>query len=437
MSTTKAPNPTPPTLAAALMQTAGRYRWTVCALLFFATTVNYVDRQVIGILKPELSQQFHWDDIAYGNIVMAFQATYALGFLFAGTLMDRIGTRLGYAFALAVWSLAAIGHAFARSAFGFGVARAALGLGEAGNFPAAVKTVAEWFPRKERALATGLFNAGSNVGAILAPLTVPFITLNFGWRWAFILTGAFGLLWLVFWLPLYRRPEEQPRLSRDELAYIRQDAPETTARIPWARLLPLHQTWAIAAGKFLTDPVWWFYLYWMADFLKKKYGIGLAHVSLPLIAIYLVADFGSVGGGWLSSALIRRGANVNTGRKIAMLVCALCVVPVTFAVQTSHLWVAVGLISLAAAAHQGWSANLYTLASDMFPRRAVGSVTGIGSTAGALGGMLAASGIGHLLQWTGSDYRPIFFVCGIAYLLALGVIQLITPRLTPANLENI
>jgi len=414
----------------------GRYRWTVCALLFFATTINYLDRQVIGILKPELSLRLNWSEVDYGHIVMAFQATYALGLVVAGGLMDRVGTRLGYAAALAVWSLAAVGHAFARTAFGFGAARAALGIGEAGNFPAAVKTVAEWFPKSERALATGIFNAGAGVGAVVAPLAVPFIAIHYGWHWAFILTGAVGLLWLLFWLPLYRRPEEQPRLSAGELAFIRRDGPESAARTPWAHLLPLRQTWAIAAAKFLTDPVWWFYLYWLADFLKKKYGIGLAHVSLPLVAIYLFADFGSVGGGWLSSRLIRRGWDTNAGRKTALLVCALCVVPVTFAVQTTHLWVAVGLIGLAAAAHQGWSANVYTLASDLFPRRAVGSVTGLAATAGALGGLLAAWGVSHVLQWTHSDYRPIFLVCGLAYLLALGLVHLLSPRLTPADLDG-
>ena len=412
----------------------GRYRWTVCALLFFATTINYLDRQVIGILKPELSLRLNWSEVDYGHIVMAFQATYALGLVTAGGLMDRVGTRLGYAAALAVWSLAAVGHAFARTAFGFGVARAALGIGEAGNFPAAVKTVAEWFPRSERALATGIFNAGAGVGAVVAPLSVPFIAIHYGWRWAFILTWAVGLIWLLFWLPLYRRPEEQPRLTAGELAFIRRDAPEPVARTPWLRLLPLRQTWAIATAKFLTDPVWWFYLYWLADFLKKKYGIGLAHVSLPLVAIYLFADFGSVGGGWLSSRLIQRGWDTNAGRKTTLLVCALCVVPVTFAVSATHLWVAVGLIGLAAAAHQGWSANVYTLASDLFPRQAVGSVTGIAATAGALGGLLAAWGVSHVLQWTHSDYRPIFLVCGLAYLLALGLVHLLSPRLTPVDL---
>ena len=412
----------------------GRYRWTICALLFFATTVNYVDRQVIGILKPELSKTLGWSEVDYGDIVTAFQAAYALGLLLAGGLIDRLGTRLGYALSLIVWSLAAMGHALARSAVSFGVARFALGLGEAGNFPAAVKTVAEWFPARERALATGIFNAGSNVGAIVAPLLVPYIALHYGWRWAFLLTGALGLLWLAFWLPLYRRPEEHPQLSREELALIHDGQPEERVKTPWARLLPHRQTWAIAVGKFLTDPVWWFYLYWIADFLKKKYGIGLSQVSLPLVVIYLVADIGSVGGGWLSSSLIRRGWSVNVGRKAAMLVCALCVVPVTFAVQTSHLWVAVGLVSLAAAAHQGWSANLYTLASDMFPRRSVGSVVGIGGMAGAIGGMLAAFGIGHVLQWTHSNYGPIFLVCGVAYLVALGFIHVLAPRLTPATL---
>ena len=414
----------------------GNYRWTICALLFFATTINYVDRQVIGILKPELSSQLGWSEIDYGNIVMAFQATYALGLVIAGGLIDRVGTRLGYAFALIVWSLAAVGHAFARGAFGFGVARAALGAGEAGNFPSAIKTVAEWFPRSERALATGIFNAGAGVGAVVAPLTVPSIAMRYGWQWAFILTGAVGLLWLAFWLPLYRRPEEQPRLTKEERAYIRQDASETEARTPWVHLLPLRQTWTIAAAKFLTDPVWWFYLYWLADFLKKKYGIGLAHVSLPLITIYLLADFGSVGGGWLSSSLLRRGWGTNAGRKTALLVCALCVVPVIFAVRTSHLWVAVGLIGLAAAVHQGWSANIYTLASDLFPRRAVGSVTGIAATAGAIGGLLAAYAVGHILQKTDSNYKIIFLVCGLAYLVALGLVHLLSPHLTPADIDG-
>ena len=414
----------------------GNVRWRICALLFFATTINYVDRQVLGILKPTLAHALGWSEIDYGNIVLAFQAAYAVGLLAAGGLMDRVGTRLGYAASLALWSAAAMGHALARSAFGFGVARAALGLGEAGNFPAAIKAVAEWFPQRQRALATGVFNAGSNVGAIFAPLVVPLLALRYGWPSAFVVTGALGLLWLLFWLPLYRRPEEHPRLSPGEMAFIRSDPAEPLTKIPWGRLLPHRQTWAFAVGKFLTDPVWWFYLFWLADFLKKNYGIGLSKVSLPLVVIYLVADIGSVGGGWLSSSLIRRGWSVNAGRKTAMLLCAVCVVPVTFAVQAHHLWAAVGLISLAAAAHQGWSANLFTLVSDMFPRRAVGSVVGIGGMAGAVGGMVFAAAVGHCLQWTHSDYAPLFLVCGAAYLVALGLIQLLVPQVRLSEIQE-
>jgi ACS family hexuronate transporter-like MFS transporter len=412
----------------------GRYRWTICALLFFATTINYIDRQVLGILKPELSADLGWSEIEYGNIVMAFQASYAIALLLAGGLLDRLGTKLGYSVSIVVWSLAAMGHALANSATGFGVARFVLGLGEAGNFPAATKTVAEWFPRKERALAFGIFNAGSNVGAIITPLVVPFIALTYGWRWAFIVTGAIGFIWLLFWLLIYRRPEEHPRLSPGELAYIRSDPPEATTKIPWARLFPHRQTWAIAIAKFLTDPVWWFYLFWLADFLKKEYGIGLSKLSLPLIVIYLVADVGSIGGGWLSSALLKRGWSVNKARKTAMLICALLVLPVTLAVVTKELWVAVGLISVAAAAHQGWSANVYTLASDMFPRRAVGSVVGIAGMAGAVGGLLFAGLVSRILEYTNSNYVPIFIVCGVTYLIALGILHVLAPQLAPPNL---
>jgi ACS family hexuronate transporter-like MFS transporter len=413
---------------------AGSYRWRICALLFFATTINYVDRQVLGILKPELSASLGWSEAEYGNIVMAFQAAYALGLLAAGGLMDRLGTKLGYALSLVVWSVAAMGHALARSALGFSVARFALGLGEAGNFPAATKTVAEWFPRKERALAFGIVNAGSNVGAIITPLVVPLITLYWGWQWAFLLTGAVGLLWLAFWLPIYRRPEEHPHLSPQERAYIHSDPPERDVALPWRRLLRHRQTWAVAIAKLLTDPVWWFYLYWLADFLKKEFGLGLSKLSLPLVVIYLVADVGSIGGGWLSSQMLKRGVSINRARKTAMLICALCVVPVTFAVMTHNLWIAVGLISLAAAAHQGWSANVYTLASDMFPRHAVGSVVGIAGMAGAVGGIVFSGVVSRILQWTNSNYVPIFMVCGGAYLAALAITHWLAPRLAPADL---
>ena len=296
----------------------GRYRWVICALLFFATTINYVDRGVLGVLAPSLQKEIGWTDTQYGDINAAFSLAYAIGFLVLGRFIDRVGTRAGYAIALVAWSLAAAGHALARSAFGFGVARFFLGLGEAGNFPAAVKTTAEWFPRRERALATGVFNAGSNVGAVLAPLLVPVLALRFGWRAAFLFTGLIGLLWVAFWLPLYRRPERHPRVSPEELAWIQDEGPEPSQAIPWLALLPHRQTWAVAAGKFLTDPVWWFYLFWSAKFLSDRFGVDLKTIGPPLITIYLMADVGSVAGGWLSSWLLRRGWTANAARKTAM-----------------------------------------------------------------------------------------------------------------------
>jgi len=413
----------------------GRYRWVICGLLFFATTINYVDRQVLGFLAPDLQRAIGWNEAQYGFIVTSFQAAYAISLLVIGRIMDRLGTRKGFSLAIVIWSLAAMGHALARSAFGFGVARFALGLGEGGNFPAAIKTVAEWFPKKERALATGIFNAGSNLGPIIVPLTVPWIVFHYGWQAAFIATGAVGFLWLILWLPVYRRPEEHPRVSPEELAHIKSDPPEPTTRVPWTRLLPHRQTWAFAIGKFMTDPVWWFYLFWLAKFLDKNYHITLAKLSLPVIVVYLVADIGSIGGGWLSSRLIKRGWTINAGRKTAMLVCAICVVPVVFASLATHMWVAVGLISLATAAHQGFSANIFTFASDMFPRRAVGSVVGIGGMAGAVGGMLFSATTGYVLLWTNSNYVPVFIVCGSVYLLALLIMHLLVPRLEPAKID--
>jgi ACS family hexuronate transporter-like MFS transporter len=414
----------------------GNYRWVICGLLFFATTINYVDRQVLGFLAPTLQRSIGWDEAGYGWIVTSFQAAYAISLLVIGRVMDRLGTRKGFSLAIIIWSLAAMGHALARTAFGFGVARFGLGLGEGGNFPAAIKTVAEWFPKKERALATGVFNAGSNLGPIIVPLTVPWIVAHYGWQAAFVATGALGFVWLLFWLPVYRSPEEHPRVSQKELAHIKSDPPEPTTRMPWARLIPHRQTWAFAIGKFMTDPVWWFYLYWLAKFLDKNYGISLSKLSLPVIVVYLTADVGSVGGGYLSSALIKRGWTINAGRKTAMLVCALCVVPVMLAAFATNMWTAVLLISLAAAAHQGWSANIFTLASDMFPRRAVGSVVGIGGMAGAVGGMLFSAATGYVLLWTHSNYVPVFIVCGSVYLIALLIIHLLVPRLEPANVES-
>jgi len=412
----------------------GNFRWTICGLLFFAATINYLDRQVIATLKDELQRARVWDEIGYSWVVFSFQTAYAIGLLVAGRVMDRLGTRKGFSLSVLFWSLAAMAHALVTTVTGFSFARFALGLGEAGNFPACIKTVAEWFPRKERALATGIFNAGTNVGVLVAAVTVPWLTLTYGWRWTFVVTGLTGFLWLVLWLTLYRRPEEHPRLSSRELAYIRSDPSETEARIAWRRLLPYRQTWAFAIGKFMTDPIWWIYLFWLPDFLKKSYGVDLKSIGLPLVIVYLIADIGSVAGGWLSSSLIKRGVNVNRARKTAMLICALAVVPVVFAAKASNVWIAVLLVGLAAAAHQGWSANLFTTTSDMFPRQAVGSVVGIGGMAGAIGGMLIAKIVGYILQSTGS-YVPIFFIAGSAYLLALAIIQLLAPRLEPAPLD--
>jgi MFS transporter, ACS family, hexuronate transporter len=413
----------------------GHVRWIICGLLFLATTINYIDRQVLGILAPTLQHDIGWTEVQYGYIVTAFQAAYAIGLLVVGGLLDVIGTKIGFAFALIFWSLAAMAHALARTPLGFGMARFGLGLGEAGNFPAAIKTVAEWFPKKERAFATGVFNSGSNVGAIVAPAIVPWIALTLGWRWAFILTGAIGFAWLLLWWSMYEPPERHPHLTASELAFIRSDPQDAMTKIPWLRLAALRQTWAFALGKFMTDPIWWFYLYWIPKFLNEKHGLTLGKLGPPLITIYVLADIGSIGGGWLSSRFIRNGWSVNAARKTAMLICALCVVPIVFASQVSNVWSAVALISLAAAAHQGWSANIFTLASDMFPRRAVGSVVGMGGMAGAIGGMLIATATGYLLQITHS-YHAVFVLAGVAYIVALAVIHMLAPRLEPAEVGS-
>jgi MFS transporter, ACS family, hexuronate transporter len=412
----------------------GRYRWMICALLFFATTINYVDRAVLGILTTDegFKHTIGWNDAQYGYVQSVFSGAYALGLLLVGALMDRFGTRKGFSVAVGFWSIAAMGHALAHSIVGFGAARFALGIGEAGNFPAAIKTVAEWFPRKERALATGIFNSGSNVGAIVAPLAVPFVAIHYGWQWAFVITGLLGFIWLAFWLLIYQRPEDHPRLSPAELAYIRSDPAEPVSKIPWAQLFPHRQTWAFAAGKFLTDPIWWVYLFWLPKFFNSNYGLNITQIGLPLVVIYVAADVGSIGGGWLSSTFIKQGWSVNRARKTAMLICALAVTPIVFAAHTSSLWAAIGFVSLAAAAHQGWSANIFTTVSDMFPRRAVGSVVGIGGMAGAIGGMLIQTTVGLVLQYTHS-YLPIFIIAGAAYLVALLVIHLLAPRLEPAS----
>jgi MFS transporter, ACS family, hexuronate transporter len=387
---------------------------------------------VLGILAPTLQRELHWSESQYGDVVSWFSALYALGFLAAGWWMDHVGARKGFMMAVIVWSLACIGHAFARTTAGFSAARALLGLGESANFPGAVKTVAEWFPKRERALATGIFNAGTNTGAIVTPLLVPWIALTWGWRWAFIVTGSLGFLWLILWLALYRDPGSHPRVTAAELAHIRSDPPEAKAqRVPWLRLFGLRQTWALAVGKLFADPVWYFYLFWLPKFLDAKYGLKLAQLALPLIVVYVVADIGSVAGGWLSSALITRGLSVNRARKTTMLAMALLIVPTGFAPLAGSMWTAVLIVAVAAAAHQAWSANVYTLASDMFPRAAVGSVVGIGAFMGAAASVAFQRFTGRILEATGNDYRPVFAVCGLAYVTAWCLIQMLAPRLEP------
>jgi len=411
----------------------GYFRWVICTLLLLGTTKNYMDRNVLGVLRVTLQHDLGWSEIDYGNLVIVFQAAYALGMLVVGWVVDRLGTRLGYALAMIFWSLASMGTALASSLTGFAVSRFALGFGEAAVFPASIKAVAEWFPKKERALATGIFNSGTNVGAMLAPVVVAWISLRWGWRGAFIGIGALGFVWLAFWLIIYRKPGEHPRVSKTELEYIRSDPQDDLAKTKWTSLIPLRQTWAFAAGKFLIDPVWWFYLFWMPGFFQTKHGLSLTRVGVPLIAIYVIADIGSVAGGWLSSFLIKSGRSINAARKIAMLICAIGVTPVIYAYRVESTWSAVLLIGLAAACHQGFSANLYTVTSDMFPAQAVGSVTGIGGMAGAVGGLLIAWVVGHVLQWTGSYMIP-FLIAGATYLVALGVIHVLAPRLEPARI---
>ncbi len=418
-----------------LMNQVGRFRWVICALLLFGTTKNYMDRQLIGVLKGTLQHDLGWSEIDYSNLVTSFQAAYALGMLLMGRLIDRLGTRIGYALAMACWSLASMAHGVVSSLAGFAGARSALGFAEAGVFPASLKATAEWFPKKERALATGIFNAGTNAGAIVTPLLAPWITVHLGWRWAFFLIGAVGFVWLALWLWIYRKPEEHPRCSLAELRYIRSDSAESPSKISWAKLASYRQTWAFAAGKFIIDPIWWFYLFWIPDFLQRRHGLALLQIGLPIVVIYLMADGGSIAGGWFSSFLVQRGKSVNASRKMAMLICAVSVLPIIFAPKVASTWAAVLFIGLAAAAHQGFSCNLLTLPSDIFPARAVASVVGMGGMAGAIGGMLIAKLVGYLLQWTGSYAIP-FLMAGSAYLVALGAIHLLAPRLDAVRLNE-
>jgi ACS family hexuronate transporter-like MFS transporter len=441
-------------------------------MLFAATAINYIDRQIIGVLKPTLQLEYGWTESAFANVVFWFQAAYAVGYLGFGKFIDRVGARLGYAAAVVVWTIAHIAHALVSTIGGFIAVRLLLGLGEAGNFPAGLKAIAEWFPKRERALATGILTAGSNVGAVVTPLFVPAITVALGWRASFVVTGSFSLVWLIFWLKIYRRPEEHPRVGAAELAFInsdheagepavgdraagdgsvgsRVDAPGNNATvgaaardnvgeadttpISWRRLLTLRETWAFTLGRFLIDPIWWMFLFWLPDFFAKRYHLDLVDFGPPLAVVYIVSDLGSIAGGWLSSSLIRRGTTVNVARKTAMLIAALLVIPVMFAMYAHSLWLAVAIVGLATAGHQGFSANLYTFPSDVFPKQAVATVVGIGGTAGAVGGMLMSKYAGWVLDSIGS-YTPIFVVAGTVYLLALAVIHALSPRMEAVRL---
>jgi len=424
-------------------QTIGKYRWTICAMVFFATTINYLDRAVISILKSDLTKQFNWTETDYANIVIAFQVCYAIGFLGAGRLIDKLGTKIGYALATALWSVAAIGHGFVTSTVGFFVARGALGITESGNFPAAIKTVAEWFPKKERAFATGIFNSGANIGAILAPLTVPLIAQEFGWKWAFILTGLVGFIWLIFWFVLYEVPSKHKKLSKAEFDYIHSDPEEpkdeegNIKKISWTKLLTYRQTWAFAIGKFFTDPVWWFYLFWLPDFLEKQYGLMGTSKSLPLALAYTLSTIGSVFGGWLPMWFIKKGWPVFRARKTSMFIFAIAILPVVSAQYLGRIdmWLAVVVIGFAMGMHQAWSSNIFTTVSDMFPKSATASVTGIGGMFGAIGGILIAKSAGLLFDHYKSigdketGYLIMFIICGVAYLIAWLIMHLLVPKL--------
>ena len=424
-------------------QSLGNYRWTICALIFFATTVNYLDRAVISLLKSDLSKEFHWNDGDYANIEIAFKLAYAVGMLGAGRLIDRLGTKLGYLLVTFLWSVAAVGHALVNSTLGFIVARSALGITESGNFPAAIKTAAEWFPQKERALATGIFNSGTNIGAIIAPLTVPFIAAQWGWKWAFIITGSIGFIWIVFWVLMYEVPARHKMLSKSEFDYIHSDVDDVaedadTSRISWFKLLSFKQTWAFVLGKFLTDPIWWFYLFWLPDFLESQYGLKGTALSVPVASVYIISTLGSVGGGWLPLQLMKNDRPVFQARKTSMLIYALLVLPIVFAQIAGEvsMWLAVVVIGIAAAAHQAWSANIFTTVSDMFPKKSVGSVTGIGGMFGSFGGIFLSLFVQKNLfvhyREIGeieTAYYIMFFICGFAYIFAWLMIHFLVPRM--------
>jgi MFS transporter, ACS family, aldohexuronate transporter len=411
------------------------YRWIICGLLLLGTTKNYVDRQILGVLKVTLQSNFGWSEIDYSNLILVFQGSYAVGMLVVGRMIDRLGTRVGYALAMFFWSVASMAHAACGSLLGFAFARGALGFWEAGVFPASTKCVSEWFPAKERATANGIFNAGTNLGAMLTPFFAPWVVFHLGWRWAFLIAGSLGFAWLLLWLGNYRKPQVHPNCTPEELSHIKDGLPEATGRIPWRLLLGVRQTWAIIGAKFLVDPIWWFYLFWIPDFLHRRFALSLSQIGLPIMVIYVISDLGSIAGGWSSSRMMSAGWSANRSRKTAMLLCALLVLPVIGAYRVERFWIATFIIALAAAAHSGFSANLYTLASDLFPSQAVGSVIGIGGFAAGLGGMLIAKIVGYALQRTGSYMAP-FFIAGMAYLCALLVIHVLSPNLEPVSFSS-
>jgi ACS family hexuronate transporter-like MFS transporter len=413
--------------------TRGRIRWTICALLFAAVVLSYIDRLVLGVLKPTtLQPTYHWSEQGYAQMVLVFQGVYGVGFLFFGRLIDRIGAKMGYLLAMGLWTVAHMAHGLVTSVAGFTLMRIPLAIGESGTYPAALAAASDWFPQKERALAVGIFNAGANVGAVVTPLLVPALTLAMGWQSAFFVTGLFNFVWMAAWVILYRRPREHPRLSAEERAYIEADPPIVQKQVPWRHLLATRQAWAYMAGRFLIDPVWWMFLSWLPDFFHRQYGLDLKGFGPPLVAIYIIADIGSILGGFASSRMLARGATPNRARKLAMLGAALIVVPVAFGAWAPSPLVAVILIGLACAGHQGFSSNLFTMPGDLFPRWAQGSVVGLGGFAGAMGGMLMSYYAGWVLQTIGS-YAPILVVCGIEYLIALLVVHLINPSYAPVT----
>jgi len=426
-----------PSLATELspLEAIGRYRWLICALLFYATTSNYMDRHVLAVLAPQLQGEIGWSESQYGYIVTAFQAAYALGLLAVGWSLDMVGVRVGYSLAAVFWSVAAMAHAFARSALSFGTVRFALGFAEAANFPAAVKVVAEWFPRRERALATGVFNAGANVGAILTPLLVPWVTLRWGWKWAFLFAGAMGFPWVFLWLACYRAPQAHPRVSPRELAHILSDPVEPSVRIPWRTLLARTETLGLVAARFITDPIWWLLLYWVPKFLHARHGLMLDRMGPPLVIIYMSATAGGIFGGWLSGWMIKRGWSVNASRKLALLACVLMIAPIMFASRASQLSTAVLILGLATAGQQGWASNIFTIVSDVYPRQAVGSVVGICGFGGALGAALLAGATGLILERTGS-YLPLFVFGGSSYFFGLLILHLTSPKLAPVGIGD-